>query len=575
MRILWHHTKRATKHVSKKTGHFLFPYLWHYYTDTYKGRFHHLIVDSVLSMMILTLLAANVAIGGWLYVFFIPPEVEVELSVPAVVISGSNLTLDIAYNNLSKGVANVQFEVLTPTGFIATDDQLFQTIEELAAGEQGVLKAKGYFIGNVDEAYRFIAIYSYDYYGQHYEQVRAVTFTPVTSSFEVVTNVPDKILRTEDVSWTVEYVNNSTVPRTDACIALVIPESFTVIESSNEISDQNIVYLGEVESRAAGIITITGHFNNAIGEGKQVLGVSALDDCAAEQYVQTEMSDPIRVLTPRMSLGTSGAETVNVGTSARYTNSYTNTGDAPLRNVTLVATLNDFENRVSAISGNGGLVSGNTVTWTDSEILPGETHSQSFTINTNPNYREKNAEMSYSVRATAEIDDLGILTYTPSIAKSIKYNSTLNFAVQYRNGERVGEQFGYGPYPMEADNITAVRVFWEVQDFTNDLSNVTIQTTLPSQVEWTGMASVTEGSGVTYDPATRKVTWHTGSIPSFAHPQGASFEVRVRPNSQQIGKNINVTNETYFSARDSFTGVVLSRSSSALRTDDPIQPFSD
>jgi hypothetical protein len=113
-------------------------------------------------------------------------------------------------------------------------------------------------------------------------------------------------------------------------------------------------------------------------------------------------------------------------------------------------------------------------------------------------------------------------------------------------------------------------VFWEIKDFTNDLTNLTIQTTLPSQVEWTDHSAVTEGSGMSYDPASRTVTWHTGHVTSFDHEQGASFELRVRPNSLQIGKQINVTNDTKFSARDEFTEVVLSRVVGALRTADSI-----
>ncbi|MFH1537180.1 MAG: hypothetical protein ABID45_04275, partial [Patescibacteria group bacterium] len=146
-------------------------------------------------------------------------------------------------------------------------------------------------------------------------------------------------------------------------------------------------------------------------------------------------------------------------------------------------------------------------------------------------------------------------------------NFTANSA--YYSSE--GEQIGYGPYPLEAGSATALRIFWKVQGTTNNLNNVTVQTTLPSQVEWTGMSSVSDGTAMAYDPVTRTVTWHVSDLEAFSYPKGANFEVRVYPNSGQIGQNINIINDSKLTARDSFTGIILTRYFGALRTQDPIE----
>lgn len=566
----WHHTKRISTHVTKKTGHILFPYLWHYFTDEYKDRIHHLVVDTILSFFILGLLASNIVLGIWFYLFSIHPEVEASVSVPEVVISGATLETGIQFQPINKTISDVQLKLITPAGYQIDGPTTWQW-DRLAAGDQQAITVPGHFTGTVGEQYRVILLYQYKYFGQSFDNYVTAEFKVDTSSLEVVTTLPDQILNQESFTWQVEYHNSSDFPREGVCIKLDIPEAFVVESSSLPITDGQIT-LERLEARAGGTIDITGSFKNAIGEGSQVIGVAGIDGCGVKEYRQVTLSNPIQVLTPRLQITTTGPSLLNVGQAGYYTVRYTNTGDATLSTVNIVVTLNNFSGHATMGPSGDGSSNGNILRWTDTNLAPGETRSQTFTAYTNASMREKNIQMSYTASATADIADLGVSTYTPVVSGPItKFNSTLFFTHAARYSSANGEQLGYGPYPPQAWNVTALRVFWQVEDFTNDLSNVTISTTLPSQVEWTGHDAVTEGGAMTYDPATRRVTWHTGSITSFSHPQGASFEVRILPNSDQIGQRIHITNDTLFTARDSFTGVVLSRGVGALVTE-PIQP---
>lgn len=563
---LWHHTKRISRTAAKHTGRILFPYVWHYITDDYKDRHHHLVVDSVLSLLILFLLASNIILAAWFYTFSIYPAVDVKLSAPDVIISGSDLMVDVAFTPLNKRISNVSLQLVLPSGYTPGTTTAWEW-DQLAAGQAQTEQVTGHFLGTVDKPYRVIAVYEYNYYGQKYSGFTTVEFVVDTSSLEVVAHLPDQILNQESFSWTIEYHNSSPIERQDVCIVLDIPESFSLESSSAEISDGRIV-LPSVPAQSGGEITITGSFKNAVGEGSHIIGVRGIDDCLDQRYQQISVIAPIQVLTPRLAIATTGPTVLNVGDSGRYTVSYTNTGDATLSTVHITSQLQNFAGRYRSfyLSG-GGTMAGDTLNWTDTNLAPGETRYQTFTVATNGGMREKNVTTSYTAKATADIADLGVTTYTPTISgATTKFNSTLRFSTVARYYSTAGEQLGYGPYPPRAWDVTALRVFWQVEDFTNDLSNVTISATLPSQVEWTGHSAVTEGGAMTYDPTTRRVTWHTGSISSFSHAQGASFEVRILPNSDQVGKSINIINDTVFTARDSFTGVVLSRLVGALRT---------
>ena len=243
---------------------------------------------------------------------------------------------------------------------------------------------------------------------------------------------------------------------------------------------------------------MTGSFSNAVGEGKQVIGVAGIDQCTTTALRQINLQQPLEVLTPRLQISTAGPSIANVGDRLLYTVTYTNSGDV---------TLEDIATTV-VITG------GQTLYWTDASLAAGERRSKTFTLNTvNSGTRQKNLTTGYSASAVATIAGIGVRTYTSSVSYQTKFNSTLSVS-QIANYD-----LGYGPHPLKAWEITAVRVFWQVEDFTNDLSNVTLQATLPSQVEWTGHAAVTEGGAMSYDTATRMVTWHTSSILVFPCPR--------------------------------------------------------
>lgn len=538
------------KHVTKKTGHILFPYLWHYFTDDYKDRLHHLVIDTLLSFVILGLLGSNIVLGAWFYLFSIQPDVQVTMTAPDLVISGEPLTLATTLVVGNKTISGVDVKVIVPTGFVA-DTPLIYTWEHLSAQQEQVISITGRFTGTVQQTYRAIALYSYRYYGQSFSGSTTVEFTVDTSSLEVVAHTPDQILNNESFTWTIEYYNSAQTDRSNVCIQLDIPEAFALKSSSLPISESGQISLDTVPAQMGGTISITGSFSNAVGEGKQVIGVAGIDQCTTTALRQINLQQPLEVLTPRLQISTAGPSIANVGDRLLYTVTYTNSGDVTLEAIATTVVITGAE----------------TLYWTDASLAAGERRTKTFTLNTvNSSTRQKNLTTGYSVSATAVIAGIGVRTYTPSVSYQTKFNSTLAVS-QVANYE-----LGYGPYPLRAWEITAVRVFWQVEDFTNDLSNVTLQATLPSQVEWTGHAAVTEGGAMSYDAATRMVTWHTSSIPSFSHAQGASFEVRVLPNSDQVGKQINLTNDLHFSARDSFTGVILQRFVGALRTDQVITP---
>ena len=276
MKLIWHHTKEATHHVGKHTVRFFFPYVWHYFTDEYEDKFHHLIVDTIFALVMMGLVVSNLILGYRLYDVFIPPLMTVQVRVEPEAVSGGSLPVEVSYHNLSRDVSNVHLQLYAPAGYV-TEQSLDNRFETLAIGDRDTILYDGHYVGNVGQRNRFIVSYSYEYFGQQFIGLAVAETTATVSSFEVVPNLPTTILNNELVTWNVEYRNSSEVARRDTCITVDFPESFILASSSREIDETGTTCFKKIKPFQQGAIEFTGSFTNAIGEGKHVVGVSSSD----------------------------------------------------------------------------------------------------------------------------------------------------------------------------------------------------------------------------------------------------------------------------------------------------------
>ena len=93
-----------------------------------------------------------------------------------------------------------------------------------------------------------------------------------------------------------------------------------------------------------------------------------------------------------------------------------------------------------------------------------------------------------------------------------------------------------------------------IDDHTDNFKkDVYFKTSLPVGVELTGKESVTIGPKISYDKTSRTITWNHSELPANSYT-GIYFEVQVTPIVSQIGKEIKLTNDLYFTATDNWTG---------------------
>ncbi len=546
IKVIIHHSKNVThlafkvvKYSGKKALHIFFPPVIHYMTDKYQDRWHRLFIDTVFSLVIFALVIGNIGLGYWYYIYTTPAQIEVNLIQSEEIISGDEIEFTAIYQNQGRAVENFQIALLhspvfTPEG---TTEVFLGDLEKNKTGE---IIFKGKLLAELNSEQTVKLVYGYSSQGNFFQEELAQNFTVSQSSLEITTELPEKILQDQEFEIKVKYKNNSELTQSDVEIKLDLPEDLEITSSLDDLK------ISEIKGGQEGEIIIKAKFTE-FGDVSNVINITA----SAENYSQQTSESLIEVLSPRLecsSLVNGSANTVvDLGAILTYSITCENIGDAILKNISIT-------------SGERNL--------TIDQLDPKEEETVYYSRVTNSEIRQYNYSLSTETSAQAQIEDYDLYTYSSATTNEVKFNTALSFSSRSAYYDSTGVQLGYGPWPPEAGEITALRIFWQVEDITNNLSNVTIKTTLPSQVEWTGDSSVTAGTNISYNPGTREVLWHVGSMQAFSrYPLAAGFEVRILPNWQQIGSKINLTNLTSFTAIDAFTQSYLERSSLPLQTE--------
>lgn len=546
-KIIWHHTKRISKHVAKKTGHLFFPWIVHFLTDKYGNKHHHVIVDTILSVAMIILIASNVALGYWFYIFLQPTQLNLQINVPEYIISGSEISYTINYQNITKNISNINFRLITPPGYTGVKNYTIANIKKNTSGD---VVMKGDIVGNVNDLQQVAVIVNYQYHGVNFSSFASKTYRISDTSFETTVNLPEEILNSQEFDWSVHYKNNSPLARTNVSLAINFPTSLSITQApENYQTDSKSVILNNLQPWQEGDLNFKGIFRQALGEIESLITIRT----NFESYSQSQITGSIDVLTPRLSISSSLPSTANMGDTFYYQINCQNIGDADLTNVTVKVDTAGLAAAGLYFTPANGILNIDFLAAGQSKIVY-------LTITAPAESRKQNLSANVSANAFAYIADLNVKTYAASDTSAmIKFNSTLAFSSEAKYYGPSNEQLGYGPYPLKSNQLTSLRIFWNIRDITNDLNNVTLITTLPSQVQWTGSSAVSQGADLSYNPNTRQVIWHTSYIPAFSGPQGASFEVLITPNFQQVGKQINIINDTKFTAEDSFTHTVLTQ----------------
>ncbi|PLX28252.1 hypothetical protein C0581_02860 [Candidatus Parcubacteria bacterium] len=225
---------------------------------------------------------------------------------------------------------------------------------------------------------------------------------------------------------------------------------------------------------------------------------------------------------------------------------------------------------------NGGSISNNIVTLSQKNILslshinPGEVIS--FPLLVPIKYSPTGGtdlELFLSPDILGYVSGLSKAQYKTSVESShIAIGTQLLVTNELRYYTNEGDQLGRGPLPLQVGKETKYWAMAQITNTTSRVENVSYSASLPSHVSWTGKTSVTHGADVSYNPATRVVSWSLSGLPAHT-TAGIYFELSITPSDSQRGTSPILLQNMSLSTTDSYIGTPITRSSPNLDTSIP------
>jgi hypothetical protein len=540
-----------------------------WYKNRYHGKYdlpkHRFAFDLGLIGIAIALASVAVYFG-----FFFKPydPVEATLTItPAALVSGGEAVAKLRIENKGTNTLDdVTVKVLIPSNITVRQVSLpfdskegvihYGTIE---AGAYVEARLVGAISGAVGTSHRASALITYTVRetGAQAKKTAVATINIQRAAVSATFELPDKIIAGSQIEGTIRYRNRSTGPAEDTVISPAWPEGF-ILTDSTPLLHASGWHIGSVSAGTEGTITFHGNIQPKENTDSVVfaadVGVQNGNDILHQGHVERTTA----LIDPKISVVISTDKpAARVGEKVAVTITYRNAGTFPGSDATLILNTTGSARTLKSIGPFGPGTSG--------------TASATFTVaRPEPDTKQPTAFVTAILRFETDLPENASRPTISIISVPLKINiaTETGLSAVARYWSESGEQLGRGPLPPAVGQPTKLWIFWNVRNSSSDVRNVRVSATLPSNVSWTGKASIPYGDPLNFDPDTRTLTWNVGDVPAFPGVHipaiGAAFEVALIPTSDQVGTFPLLLIAQKISGTDGFSGLTVSGSAPML-----------
>ena len=115
-----------------------------------------------------------------------------------------------------------------------------------------------------------------------------------------------------------------------------------------------------------------------------------------------------------------------------------------------------------------------------------------------------------------------------------------------------------GPLPPKSEKETVYKIVWSVANTTNNVSKVKVVSTLPPRVNYKNIV-LPKNEDITFNPATRVITWNIGYLPRgtglLSPLKEVSFQVSINPSLSEVGDSPTIIDKATLTGYDDFAKV--------------------
>jgi len=553
----------------------------------------------VRKVFIFSILFFVVAVGVATYIFLgggnqiSSNNVDIKVVGPITIGGGQEVSLDInVINNNNTDLSSPVLTVKYPDGTrVSTDPSQALTEEKfpldtIKSGASLNQNIKAIFFGDKDTTkeiqisleYRVVNSSALFYKDKTYEL--SISSAPVI----ITPTYPQQVNSGQEISFNVEVASNSKDPINNFLVNVGYPSGFNFESASPSASfGNNIWQLSNLGPGEKQTIAIKG---NIIGQDneekvfKVTAGSASKDDERQISIPFSDLMESITINKPFVGLdvsvgGQSGDIAVKGGSQVTTDLTIKNNLPTKLFNAfAQVALSGGALDESNVMPSDGGFFqsSNNTILWDQRSVSelasmdPGSEKQLSFSLSpllysAITNGAKPDIEMTITVKGQRTSDSGSTEDVSATETRKIVLTTDLNLIAKTTRSE--GNLENSGPVPPKAGTPTTYNVVWTITNTFNQVSNVQVETTLPSYVKWNNLTSPSNEI-FSFDPATNEVIWNVGSVlPNTgfnSSPKQVYFQLEFLPSVSQVGQTPNLTGDTSISGNDKITGAKIQSS---------------
>lgn len=544
-----------------------------------------------ISTKIVLIFIAVFVLGGGLLLFVayqggLSRGLQLSLSVPEKITIGEPFDLRInVSNNSQTAFEDVRLTVSLPEGvaFVgspASKNADFKELGILAGNSLNQQTFKLIALNGENTFKRVSASASYlaGSLSSRFQEEKIVD-API-DGYAIVLDIatPQQVFSGENFDAEISFKNESKLDFSDLRLRIDYPMTYKLIKANLPPDlNNNIWILGGLHPGSENKFKINGNLigpDGASFELKATIQANFLGQNYDININTAAIAIATSPLSLKISLNNEEDYISRLNDSLAYTLSYKNNTDIGLRDVIIKAQLVGAMFDFSAIQTNGVFRStDNTITWNASNVSdlstlsPGESGSVFFILKIKNAYPIKRlSDKNFTLKITGTIE-------SPTVPNFVSAEKTFSLATLET---KVGGQadldarayfrdassgvINKGPFPPKVNQPTQYTVHWLITNYSTDVKTVEVKAFLAGNVRYLGTVKNSSGT-ITYNDRTQELVWVIDRIPAttgiISSPLEAIFQIEATPSSADLGRFMNLIQESSLKAIDEFTDLEL------------------
>lgn len=540
------------------------------------------------AVITLASLAVLSYLGYFVYLTFFSPApsdpLRVSIDAPEEIVSGAVTTITVHYANEGRvPLAKLSLDCNLPDAFRVTSmlpeptdtEELIWNIGSLPQKTDGTITFEGTWIADVPSSTTLQALATYRpaNFNADFDAVASQSMSTLSSTLVVAGEGPESVHPGEQAAYTFTIENTGDIAMTGVAFDLTLPEGFYVTASTPALEAGALPSwaLGELAPHVPTVVSVTGSFTADVEDVQQLQGaVTVTTDDATTTQSETQVFTDVQGNGLRLQLvanGSTGDIAIDPGSPLRVTVGYENTGSTPITDLSLLL---DFQS--------DGKV---PITWSDATLDSGTVTSAGIrwsaaTLGSIAVGEQKSRNAIFPLKdelAAGDVQQFSVVLHATVNGVTIQsqplvitLNSDTSFSASARYYTDDGAPVGSGPLPPTVGEKTSYEVTWVLSNALHALSDVRVSATLPPSATWEDDATTSFG-GLTYDAATRTVTWEIADMPQATGDVTATMQVSVTPDGSNVGSFVKLLSGSAFRATDAVTKASIQLTADSLTTE--------